>query len=139
MARTGRDDSQLHDGLHYPVGHLIGVLRDGDEAEQAAQDLYSAGYIDIEVLEGAAARQELESEERAVNPLTRAWERLSIYLSGETDDRQAALDALSNGHAIVMVYASGGAQEEQAVGILRAHGARELRYFGRWSVTDLTR
>jgi hypothetical protein len=59
-------------------------------------------------------------------------------LEDESDDRQAALDALDHGHAIVMVYASGKAQEDQAESILRAHGARELTYFGRWSITRFT-
>jgi hypothetical protein len=139
MATSRHDDSRLHDGLHYPVGHLIGVLRTGEAAEQAAQSLYDAGYSDIEVLEGSAAREALESEEQATPRWERAWERLSIYLSDETDARQAALNALSQGHAIVMVYAPGGAQEDQAKGILQAHGARALRYFGRWSITELSR
>jgi hypothetical protein len=139
MATPRHDDSRLHDGLHYPVGHLIGVLRDGEAAEQAAQSLYDAGYSDIEILEGSAARQALESAEQTAPRWERAWERLSVYLSDETDARQAALNALSQGHAIVMVYAPGGAQEDQAQGILQAHGARALRYFGRWSITELSR
>jgi hypothetical protein len=56
MSTPRHDDSQLHDGMHYPVGHLIGVLRTGDEAKQVAQSLYAAGYTDIEVVEGSGAR-----------------------------------------------------------------------------------
>jgi hypothetical protein len=131
------DDSRLHDGMHYPLDHLLGVLPDAQEAEQTVQNLYAAGFTDVEILEGRLALENLESEERAAHPLKYAWERLSIYLSDGDDDRQAALDALGQGHAIVMVHASGGAQEEQAEGILRAHGARALTYFGRWTITEL--
>lgn len=139
MATPHHDDSRLHDGMHYPVGHLIGVLPNGDEAEQAAQSLYAAGYTDIEVLEGSGAQEILDSTERAASPLARAWNRLSIYLSDEDDTRWAASDALSRGHAIVMVYASGKAQEDQAESILLAHGARGLTYFGRWTITEVNR
>jgi hypothetical protein len=36
-----------------------------------------------------------------------------------------------------MVYASGKAQQDQAESILRAHRARGLTYFGRWSITEV--
>jgi hypothetical protein len=137
METSQHGDIRLHDGLHYPVGHLIGVLRNGDEADKAAQSLFAAGYTDIEVLEGPGAREVIESTEAGMHPATRAWERVLLYLSDDADARNAALDALIQGHAIIMVYASSGSHENQAAGILRAHGARRLRYFGRWSVTDL--
>ena len=139
MPTTRHDDSRLHDGMHYPVGHLLGVLPNGDEAEQAAQSLYDAGYSDIVILEGPAAREAIESTERAAHPLARAWARLSAYLSDDADAREAALDALGQGHAIVMVHAPSAAQQDQAEGILRAHSARSLAYFGRWAITDLSR
>lgn len=59
--------------------------------------MYATGYIDIEILEEVAAHTVIESEECAANPLTRAWERLSIYLSDDMNARQAGLDALSQG------------------------------------------
>ncbi len=137
MSAPRHDDSRLHDGMHYPVGHLIGVFPTADEAEQAAQSLYDAGYTDVEILEGPAAEEILESTERAASPLARAWKRLSLYLSDEDDALRAAADALRQGHAIVMVYASGTAQQDQAESILRAHGARGQTYFGRWSITKV--
>ena len=139
METPRQDDSRLHDGMHYPVGHLIGVLRTGNEAEQAAQGLYAAGYTDIEVLEGPGAEKMLESTEHTASPLARAWKRLSIYLSDEEDAVRAASDALNQGHALVMVYASTKVQEDQAEHILRAHGAHGLTYFGHWSITELGR
>ncbi len=138
MTKSQNHDRRLHFGNHCPVDHLIAVLRTGDEAEQAVQNLYDAGYTDIDVLEGWAGRVVIESEERAANPLTRAWERLTTYLSDDTDARQGALDALSQEHAIVMVFAPGGAQAAQAERILLAHGAHSLRYCGRWSITELS-
>jgi hypothetical protein len=137
MSAPRHEDSRLHDGMHYPVGHLIGVFPTADEAEQAAQGLYDAGYTDIEILEGPAAEDILESTERAASPLARAWRRLSLYLSDEDDARRAAADALRHGHAIIMVYASSKAQQDQAESILRAHGSRGLTYFGRWSITEV--
>jgi hypothetical protein len=135
MSTPSHDDNRLHDGIYYPVNHLIGVLRDRQEAEKVAQSLHEAGFIDVVVLDGRLGLETLQIRESAAGPLARAWERLSVYLAGETDDREAALAALDKGHAIVMVYARPGAQEDEAERILQAHNAHGLIYFGRWTIT----
>jgi hypothetical protein len=135
---TVRHDSRIHYVTHCPVGHLVGILKDAQEAEQAARSLCAAGYTDVEVLAGQPALETVAAMERSTNPLARAWERLSAYLSDDTDARQDVLEALRQGHAFVLVYAPGKAQEQQAEGILRAHQACALRYCGRWTITDLT-
>jgi hypothetical protein len=138
MSTPSHDDSRLHDGIYYSVNHLVGVLRDGQEAERVAQRLHEAGFTDVVVLDGRLGLETLQIRESAAGPLTRAWERLSVYLAGETDDREAALAALDKGHAIVMVYARPGAQEDKAERILQAHNARGLIYFGRWTITHVS-
>jgi hypothetical protein len=137
MSTPHHDESRLHDGLHYPIDHLIGVLPTLDEAEQAIQSLHDAGYTEIEILQGPATEEILESSERAANRLTRAWRRLSLYLSDEDDAARAAANALHHGHAIVMVHASSKAQQVQAETILQAHGAYWQTYFGRWTITEV--
>jgi hypothetical protein len=138
MSTPSHDDSRLHDGIHYPVDHLVGVVRDGQEAATVTQSLHEAGFTDVVVLDGRLGLETLQMRESAPRPLARAWERLSVYLEGETDDREAALAALDHGHAIVMVYAPAGAQEDEAERILQAHGARGLTYFGRWTITHVS-
>jgi hypothetical protein len=135
---TMRHDEQRHDAIHYPTDHLAAVLRDGREAERAVQDLRDAGFDDVEVFDGPHALQAITAKEQKANPLARAWERLSIQGSDEADARQEALEALREGHAMVMVYATPGAPMDQAEGILKAHQAHALRYFGRWTITDLS-
>src|SRR5258705_8466041 len=134
---TARRDEQLHDLVHYPVDHLVAILRDGQEAEQAAQALRDAGFDDVEVMAGPQAVATLAANERKANPLARVWERLSIQGSDEADARQEALEALREGHALVMVSATAGARMDQAQSILKAHQAHALRFFGRWTITDL--
>ncbi len=135
---TRRPDEHLHDGVHYPVDHLAAVLRDGRTAEQAARALRDAGFADVVVFAGPPALQAIEAHERQANPLTRAWERLSIQIADEADARQEALEALREGHAIVLVYTPDEARRDQAEGILKAHQAQGLRFFGRWTITDLS-
>jgi hypothetical protein len=56
----------------------------------------------------------------------------------EADARREALEALREGHAIVLVYAEDGTRRDQAESILKAHQAHALRFFGRWTITDLS-
>jgi hypothetical protein len=134
---TASHDRRTHYLNHCPVGHLVGIVSDAQAAEEAVKSLYAAGYTDVEVLDGQPALEAIGAMERTANPLVRAWERLSAYFSDDSDARRDVLVALRRGHAVVMVGASGAAQERQAEGILRAHGARALRYCGRWAITDI--
>ena len=134
---TTRRDEQLHDLVHYPVDHLVAILRDGQEAEQAAQALRDAGFDDVEVMAGPQAVAAIAASERKANPLARVWEWLSIQGSDEADARQAAIEALREGHALVIVSSTAGVRMDQAEGILKAHQARALQFFGRWTITDL--
>jgi hypothetical protein len=135
MTSTERD-ARLHDGVHYPTGHLVGILRDARQAEQAAEVLRAAGLEDVVVFDGRQALQVIEDEEHKENPLRRWWERLSQELAGETDARRQDLEALRQGHAIVLVGAPQPAQRDQAEGILKVYDARAVQYFGNWTITD---
>ena len=134
---TMRRDERLHDGVHYPTDHLVAVLGDAQRAEQAAQALRDAGFEDVVLFNGQPALQAIEATEHKESPLRRSWERLSQELSDETDDLQERARALRQGHAVVMVYAHLRAQQDQAEGVLKAHQAHAMQFFGRWTITDL--
>ena len=132
-----RPDERLHDGVHYPTGHLLALLQDPQAAEQAAQALHDAGFLDVEVVSGQHALRAIEVTEQQESPLRRAWERLSQVLEDEEDARQEYLEALGQGHAVLLVYAPHRSQLDQAAGILKAHQAHAMRFFGRWTITEL--
>jgi predicted O-methyltransferase YrrM len=134
---TERREERLHDGVHYPTGHLIAVLEDARGAEQAARALRDAGFDDVVVFNGQEGLRAIENNEDKENPLRRAWEQLSIQMSDETDWRRVHLEALREGHALVMVHVPQRGQMDQAEGILKAHQARAIQFFGRWTITDL--
>lgn len=130
-------DARLHEGTRYPTDHLMAIIRDKQGAEQAAQALHDAGFADVVLFHGRQALQTIEANERRESPLRRSWERVSVEMSDETDYRRQYLGALRQGHSVVMVYARQLAQVDQAVGILMAHRARAIQFFGRWTITDL--
>lgn len=132
-----RHDERLHDGVHYPTSHLLAVLRDPQASEQAAQALRAAGFVDVEVVSGQQALRAIEVTEQQESPLRRSWERLSQVLSDEADARPEYLEALGQGLAVLLVYAPHRALVDQAADILKAHQAHAIRFFGRWTITEL--
>src|SRR5258708_38877713 len=86
---TTRRDEQLHDLVHYPVDHLVAILRDGQEAERAAQDLRDAGFDDVEVLAGPHAIDTIAANEAKANPLARGWVRLSLQGADDGAETEA--------------------------------------------------
>lgn len=130
-------DGQLHEGTRYPTDHLMAIIRDKQGAEQVAQALHDAGFADVVLFHGRQALQTIEANERRESPLRRSWERMSVEMSDETDYRRQYLAALRQGHSVVMIYARQLAQVDQAAGILMAHRAHAIQFFGRWTITDL--
>jgi hypothetical protein len=136
MTTIGHDEL-LHDGTHYPTSHLLAILSDTQTAEQVAKALHDAGFADVVLFNGPQALQTIEATEHKESPLRRSWERLSREISDETDSAREYLGALRQGRSVVQVYAPQREQVDQAEGILRAHGAHTIQYFGRWPITDL--
>ena len=134
-----RHDERLHDGVHYPTSHLLAVLRDQQTAEQATQALHDAGFVDVEVFSGQHALRAIKVTEQQESPLSRAWEQLSRVLSDEAGARQEYLEALGQGHAVLLVYAPHWEQVDQAADVLKAHQAHAIRFFGRWTIAELSR
>jgi hypothetical protein len=132
-----RRDARLHEGTRYPTDHLMAIIRDTQSAERVAEALHGAGFADVVLFHGQQALQAIEANERRESPLRRSWERVSVELSDETDDRRRYLGALRQGHSVVMVYARQLSQVDQATGILVAHRAHVIQFFGRWTITEL--
>src|SRR5258707_10362515 len=98
---TARRDEQLHDLVHYPVDHLVAMLRDGQEAEQAAQALRDAGFDDVEVMAGPHAVETIAAHERKGNPPARVWGRPSNPGGDEGGRRPEGINAMRAGAARV--------------------------------------
>jgi hypothetical protein len=137
MMEEAPRDARLHEGTRYPTDHLMAILDNKQEAERAAQVLHDTGFADVALFHGRRALQAIQANKRRENPLRRSWERVSVEMSDETDSRRHYLGALRQGRSVVMVYAQQPAQVDLAVGILRAHQAHAIQFFGRWTIADL--
>ena len=126
-------------GAVSPKHYIMAVIDEVKEAEDTVQALRHAGIPaeDIRLFESHEVLEYAEDTER-----TRGLgSRIANVFQAITSDVDAHVliyvqEAL-RGHAILNVYAPTDEQVERVRDILVAHGARTIKYFGRWAITVL--
>jgi hypothetical protein len=123
-------------GAFYPMNDVLGVIHDRATAERAVQALREAGVPagDVDLLDGPWFAEAMGSIERHGG----VGARLAALL--QTDERRLVeryVAEAEQGHCIVAVHAPQPQGVERARRVLAAHGAREMRHYGRSVITDL--
>jgi hypothetical protein len=118
-----RDEGQT---LGLPTGKLLGIVETRANLEALAASLKAAGFTKTENLVG----------EEGVALL----ERVDRFFFSDMEDRVLArhIEELKEGNKIVAIEVPSDRVEE-ATRIASEHGARRLVYFGRMTVTWLTK
>jgi hypothetical protein len=121
--------TKIHDegqSLRPPTGKLLGIVETRANLEALAASFKAAGFTKLEYLVG----------EEGVALL----ERVDRFFFSDMEDRVLArhIEELKAGHKIVAIEVPSDRVEE-ATRIASEHGARRLVYFGRMTVTWLTK
>jgi hypothetical protein len=121
--------TKIHDegqSLRPPTGKLLGIVETRANLEALAASFKAAGFTKLEYLFG----------EEGVALL----ERVDRFFFSDMEDRVLArhIEELKAGHKIVAIEVPSDRVEE-ATRIASEHGARRLVYFGRMTVTWLTK
>jgi hypothetical protein len=118
-----RDEGQT---LGSPTGKLLGIVETRANLETLAAGLKAAGFTKIEYLSGEDGIALLE--------------RVDRFFFSDMEDRVLArhIEELKAGHKIVAIEVPSDRVDE-ATRIASEHGARRLVYFGRMTVTWLTK
>lgn len=123
-------------GNFYPLNDILAVIHDRAMAESAVQALKQAGVPDgdVDLLDGAWFAEAMRGIDRHGGVAARlaAWfpmtERVLV---------QRYVEEAEQGHYIVVVHAEQADDIESARRELQAHGAHEIRHYGRAVMTDL--
>lgn len=121
----------------YPTNHVVAIIPDGQEAEEAVQALRADGFTHVERLSGPTAHRAVQREMDEQNPLDKVWERIRHALTEEGMEQEAYLDALRQGQSVVMVQVASAEDAAPADAILRRYHAHTVLHFGEWTVTNL--
>ena len=126
-------------GAVYPEHYIMAVIDEVKEAQDAVQALRHAGIPaeDIRLFESQEVLEYAEDTERTRSLGSRIADVFQAITSDEDAHVLIYVQEALRGHVILNVYAPTDEQVEQVKNILVAHGARNIKYFGRWAITVL--
>lgn len=118
--------------------HVVGVI-DGEQAAQdAAQELIQAGYIEPIVLTGEEGAKQVDAKGENNHVFARILSAVHDHLSEATNYMRQYEEEARNGRYIVAVEAESREAAERAQEVLTRHGAENIRYFGKLAIADMT-
>jgi hypothetical protein len=116
------------------TNRVLGVIDDAREAAETVRELDQSGVSDgaVETLCGGSGVQRIDvgGAGSRIARLIRAVE--SVNPEGE--QLRHYKDELEQGHCVIDVPVFNEARRNQAVQILRAHGAHYINAYGQWTV-----
>ncbi len=122
----------------YPIHRVVSVIDTLQEAEQAVHALQDAGYHaqDIHLISSQELIAGIREWKQRENPWSQAVE---IFLASYDDGfpGETYLDEAEQGYAILSVRLSTSEQMNQIRDILVNYHAHQIKYLGRWAITDL--
>ena len=122
---------------NFPTDHVVGIVKDFQEGEQALQALRNAGHAQErlhlihsqDVVEGIQGRLQDRN----------LFKKILHQLATTSDDGYAGLLYLEQarlGWHMIAVYAATVEQAEQIAHLLSTYHVSLIKYYGRWSVAD---
>lgn len=125
------------EAARYPTNHIIAVVNDRQEAEQAANALRESGFTHVELLSGSDSLHLVQRKLDEQNPLAKVWESVRKALTDEGANEQAYLDELRRGHSVVMAHVADAEDAGRADEVLRRYHAHIVQHFSEWTVTNM--
>lgn len=127
-------------GSFYPKHYVLAVCADDAAAARAAAALGAAGFAPDDVVAASGAEvvahaQDAKAAQGALTRLRAQWSRL--YTDGADASRQL-VELAGRGAAFVLAYAPDDGQADRAADAVRPLGPAVLRYYGAFTVTDLS-
>jgi hypothetical protein len=124
--------------IGYPTNRLLAVIDDPAAAAAALAELKAAGFADrdLEILRGEESADRMDGTGEVSGWLGRLRRAFDFTLMDQLVDFATYERALRDGRAVVMVHVHGDAPKEEALQILKRHGAHFMNYYGRFATEE---
>ena len=118
--------------LTYPTDKLVGIIDAMPDAEQARQELLEAGFAP----DAIGVQHGTRATERTVHYTDfDPFPHLARLLHVQSIEHEQAVvyeQALRQGQSVIAVYAPTAENRERALGIIEAHNAHYISFYGKW-------
>ena len=133
---------QPGDFIAYPTNRVVGTIADAKSARAAIEALLQAGVErgDIDVLHGEGDLHRLDPS-GAEHGFLAQFQRTLIRLAGpieESSHLRHHVEDVRAGRFVIMVLAKSQERRDVVAGILNAHGAEFMGFYGRWAWTAMS-
>ena len=123
--------------LSYPTDKLVAIIDAMPDAEQARQELLEAGFAP----DALGVQQGTHPTEQTVHSTDfDPFPHLARLLHVQSIEHELAVvyeQALRQGQSVIAVYAPKAEARERALGIIEAHNARYINFYGKWVIEAL--
>jgi hypothetical protein len=121
----------------FPTHHVVGVVKDLQEGEQALQALRNAGHAEdqLHLIQSQEVVEGLQGRLLDRN-LVRKWLHQLGTSSAAGYAGQLYLEQARQGWHLIAVYAATAEQAGQIARLLSNYHVSLIKYFGRWTITD---
>jgi len=113
-----------------PTGHLIAILDETREADQAERDLSEAGFSEVHVYRGADGVETIDSS-GSEHGATGGLVRLLQQAYTNKDNLAEYEEAVRRGHIVIAVKVDDDDLRDRADDILESHGAHTVNHFSK--------
>jgi hypothetical protein len=123
--------------LSYPTDKLVAIIDTMPDAEQARHELLEAGFAPaaIGVQHGTrAAGRTLHYTD--FDPFPHLARLLHVH-SIEHEQAVVYEQALSQGQSVIAVHAPKAEARQRVLGIMEAHNAHYINFYGKWTIETL--
>jgi hypothetical protein len=133
---------QPGDFIAYPTNRVVGTIGDAKSAGAAIEALLQAGVDrgDIDVLHGDGDLHRLDPT-GAEHGFLAQFQRTLIRLAGpveESSHLRRHVEDVRAGRFVIMVVAKSQERRDVVAGILNAHGAEFIGFYGKWAWTSMS-
>ena len=121
----------------FPTNHVVGIVQDLQEGEQALHALRNAGHAEdrIHLIQSQEVVEGIQGRLQGGNRLREWLHRLGTsYDEGYAG--QLYLEQARRGWHLIAVYATTAEQADQIASLLSNYHVSLMKYYGRWSIID---
>jgi hypothetical protein len=121
-----------------PDNHVLAVMPSQNASQSAMSDLKRNGFGENTVMRGEAVAREVDPKGENSGPIGKVVKALADHMSEQQNYLAQYEEEARNGNAVLAVHVKGQEEAEAAKEILERYSARNIRFFGKLAVTDMT-
>ena len=136
MNDQGTTDREQKDSV--PDNHVLAVISGSSAGEGLSRALEREGFQQTVLFQGDDVAEHVDPKGENSGPFAKLVRAVQEHLSEQPNYLMQYQEEARNGNLVVAVHVDNRDQAEQVRKVLENNGAHNVRFFGKFAVTDMT-